>query len=73
MMLDLDFETVAKAVGINLKRRNDGRRPGKKPSLVEKDIPRVAEIYHNIGFYPTSGDCPMSAHDGSERRHDPGD
>jgi DNA invertase Pin-like site-specific DNA recombinase len=46
-----------KMAGINLKRRKDGRKPGKKPSLVEKDIPRVAEIYHNIGFYPTAADA----------------
>jgi DNA invertase Pin-like site-specific DNA recombinase len=46
-----------KMAGINLKRRKDGRRPGKKPVLTDKDIPRVAEIYHNIGFYPTAADA----------------
>jgi DNA invertase Pin-like site-specific DNA recombinase len=46
-----------KMAGINLKRRKDGRRPGKKPTLIEKDIPRVAEVYHSIGIYPTAADA----------------
>jgi DNA invertase Pin-like site-specific DNA recombinase len=46
-----------KMAGVNLKRRKDGRTPGKKPMLAEKDIPRVAAIYHNLAIYPTASDA----------------
>lgn len=46
-----------KMAGVNLKRRKDGRTPGKKPRLTEKDIPRVAAIYHNVAIHPTAADA----------------
>lgn len=49
-----------KMAGINLNRRKDGRTPGKKPVLTEKDIPRVAAIYHDVATYPTASDASRS-------------